>query len=288
MKILNLAAAAMLFAGAPVYAANARCDNCDSWAAETMAQSMGLGDHVVFSLSQDVAYAYTNECDPFTHGSNPETISLCVFPRILSSDEAEEFAMARQIYVQTGGRMKFERVVPISDIGFAPGLSLAHLSAHDFARRPADWHRLSMGVAVHGTTLPGLLNSAGARQTTGSILGVSGTQIEITVQFICGGKVTYKVDFGDETMAEQIGPIRDADGNVIPTPSDNPTTMSGFYAFSSANAQNAMNVHLSALGWAMRFPQPTAVCPNIGRLIYECGWVGGDMRNVSCKMLTRC
>jgi hypothetical protein len=120
------------------------------------------------------------------------------------------------------------------------------------------------------------------------VLGVSGTQIELTVEFVCGGKVTYKVDFGDETFAEQIGPILDKDGNVIPTPSDSPSVMSGFFSFSNTGGQNAMNVHLSALGWAMRFPQPTESCPNIGRLIYECGWSGGDMRTVSCKLLTRC
>ncbi|WP_397574023.1 hypothetical protein [Silanimonas sp.] len=117
MNVLNsLAGIALLVAAAPSYGANVRCDHCGESAAQSLAQSMGPGDHVVFSLSQNVAYAYSNECDPSTPGFDPATALLCVFPRQLTSGEAEEFALAHLIYVQTGGSMKFERNVPIRDI----------------------------------------------------------------------------------------------------------------------------------------------------------------------------
>lgn len=289
MKVLKLLAASMLFIAAPSYGANARCENCDQQGFEGVAQALGPGDHVVFSMSQGIAIGFTNECDTTTPGFDPAAAVLCVFPRPLTADEAAQFAAAQRIHRDTGGSMKYERVVPIRNIPFPPGMSIAHLSSHEYARRPADWHRLSMATVQWARTFMGTAgNSAQWWQSLGSIVGLAGTQVEITVEFPDGGKVTFKVDYGDETMAEQVGPIRDADGNVIPTPSDSPTIMSGLYTFSGSSGQNAMNVHLSALGWAMRFPQPTASCPNIGRLIYECGWVGGDMRNVSCKMLTRC
>jgi hypothetical protein len=125
-------------------------------------------------------------------------------------------------------------------------------------------------------------------QIAGSLVGAAGTQIEVTVVFGNGGRVTYKVDYGDEVFGEQIGPLRDSDGNVVAVASNNPSDVAGFFNFSNSANMSQMNEHFSALGWAMRFPSPTAQCPNIGRMIYECALSSGDLRNLVCRRLTGC
>lgn len=288
MKAINWFVPLVFLAASHAYAANARCENCDQRGFENIAKSLGPGDHLVFSVSQRLALGFTNECDVSTPGFDPGVETLCVFPRSLTDDENAQFALVQRISAETGGSMKYERVVPIRDIPPINGVSLGNLTSHEYARRPADWHRLSQGVVQYARTFFGTFNAAQFWQSAGSAVGLAGTQVEITVEFPDGGKVTFKVDYGDQTMGQQIGPIRDADGNVIPTPSDSPTVMSGYFTFSSSGNMSAMNGHFSALGWAMRFPSPTANCPFIGRIIYECGWVNGDMRNVSCQRLTKC
>jgi len=287
MKVSNLLAAVLLIGAAPTYAANARCDQCDPRGFENVAKGLGVGDHVIFSLSQGLANGYSVEAETLDRRGG-SIRQVFAYPRPLTIEESLQFDALKMLHRDTGGSLKYEVTVPIRNIPIEPGLDFRFMSIHEFARRPGDWHRISQGVVQWAQTPVALGQIGQWWQIAGSMVGVAGTEIEVTVVFDDGGKITLKMDYGTKTMAEQVGPMRDSDNNVVPVSGTNPSDVAGFFAFSSSINQSRMNEHLSALGWAMRFPSPTAQCPFIGRIIYECGWTGGDLRTVACQRLTRC
>lgn len=291
MKVLKSFAAATLIVASPAFAANARCDHCTPETAAALAKGFGVGQHLIFSPTQSIAWAYTVQQGGYAGDesfSDGAVRRLFAQPRSLTPDELDQFNAVLEIYRQTGGTMRWQVTVPIGNLPSEPGIDFSHMSSFQYARSMGVWHRVSQGV-VQWSRTPAALGQFGAWwQIAGSAVGVAGTEVEVTVVFPDGGRVTFLVDYGAETMAEQIGPIRDSDNNVIPVPTDSPLVMVGPVGFSNSVAQSRMNDHLSALGWAMRFPSPTANCPFIGRIIYECGWVNGDLRNVSCQRLTQC
>lgn len=266
------------------FAANVRCDHCDLRGFRITAKSLGVGDHVVFSLSQGSASGFTVEREALDRRGSVQYQTFA-YPRALTVDESAQFSAAMDIYRETATTMKFEEVVPIGNIPIQPPLDFSRMTSHEFARRMGDWHRVAQGVVQWARSPQGTLGSSAQWwQSAGSIVGVAGTQVEITVLFADGGKVTFKVDYGDETMGEQKGPIRDADNNVVPTPTDVQAVLTGTVVFSNATAQNAMNEHLAQMGWNSRFPQPPSTCRYSGPMIYECAWRQG-LITFECRRL---
>ncbi|GIX40255.1 MAG: hypothetical protein KatS3mg128_1304 [Silanimonas sp.] len=271
----------------PSLALNVRCERCEHAGFERVAAGLGPGQHVVFSLHQGLVFGFSVERERELERSDPRqprTPVLFAYPRELAADERAQFEAALQLYRETGGTMKWEVVVPIRDIPLPQPLNFSGMSAYQFANSMGNWHHVAHGVVQWARTARPLGQAGQWWQVLGSIVGAAGTQLEVTVVFADGGRATYLVDYGTETFAERQGPIRDADGNIIPTLTDSPGVQNGIVTFSSPLSLSRMNEHLASIGSPLRFAELPAGCRPPGPLVYQCAW-GPGMITYTCRRL---
>ncbi|MCE2943790.1 MAG: hypothetical protein LW828_03575 [Xanthomonadaceae bacterium] len=272
-----------LLGSAVAEAGSLRCDHCDARGFESAARAMGAGSHVIFSVTQGVAAGFVVEREVLDRRGGSQ-VQFFAYRRPLTADEAAQFEAVKRIYRETGPSLMYEVVVPIRDIPIQQPLDFSGMTAYEFARRMGDWHRVAQGVVQWGRTYSPLAQAGQWWQVAGSVVGAAGAELEVTVVFACGGRVTYRMDYGDETMAEQRGPIRDTNNNIIPTPTDSPAVQNGSVVFANTVSVDRMNEHLSNIGSPLRFPLPPPTCRPPGPIVYECAW-GPGMITYSCRRL---
>ncbi|MFN3965204.1 MAG: hypothetical protein ACK4JC_07265 [Silanimonas lenta] len=285
LVFLPLAMLAFAAAATPSLAASVRCEHCEPAGFERVATALGPGQHVVFSLRQGFAAGFVVERERELERVDPRlprTPVLFAYPRELTADERAQFEAALRLYRETGGTMKWEVVVPIRDIPLPQPLDFSGMSAYQFANSMGNWHHVAHGVVQWARTARPLGQAGQWWQVPGSIVGAAGTQLEVTVVFADGGRATYLVDYGTETFAERQGPIRDADGNLIPAPTDSPSVQNGIVTFSSPLSLSRMNEHLASIGSPLRFAELPAGCRPPGPLVYQCAW-GPGMITYTCR-----
>lgn len=266
---LLLAAFASLL-GVDAHAAYIRCEGCAFTMMRQAAIAAGNGTHTVFSLS-------TNEIQSFDIEVLGAGEPANAFPRPVSPEQAQEFALLRDFFLETNGTMKFRIEVPAGELDLGIPVNLSHWTVFDYAANPAAHVHFQTGVAtyVRNTARFGtLLHLAGA------MTSVTGSALQITVRFAGGGSARFQMQLG-HTVAQQME-IRDSAGNIVPTPGVDPSTLSGLYHFPDPGAQRAFGTHLSNLGWPVDWGLGGHSQP--GAFICTWDWLRA---NLVCKMVGR-
>lgn len=262
MKLFIAAVAifSSLLAVTDASAANIRCEGCPWGSMRQVAINAGDGTHTVFSLSTNEIHAFQVEVLGAGEPAN-------AFSALISQAQAQEFASLRGLFLESGGDMKFTIEVPVGDLNLGAPINLANWTAFDYAANPATHARFQDGVAIYANSFASLRHSGTYWQIAGSLTSVTGTQIEVVVVFAGGGRVKFVVE-GGQSQGQQVGPARDASGNSIPGPTDNPSQLTGIYFFGDASAQRDFSVHLSNLGWPANWGNVGQSRPGA----YTCTW----------------
>jgi len=228
-----------------VFAANIRCEGCSFSTMRQLAINSGNGTHTIFSLS-------TNEIRSFSVEMLGAGEPANAFPKAVNPEQLHEFASLRRVYIETGGTMKFTIEVPVGNIDLGAPIDLSAWTAFDYAANPATHVRFQDGVARYANSFAALRHAGTFWQIAGSLTAVTGSSIEVVLKFAGGGRVKFVVEVG-QSQGQQVGPARDASGNSIPGPAENPVNLSGIYHFADAIAQQTFGAHLSRLGWPVNW-----------------------------------
>lgn len=214
MRILALCVllAGSFFTG-NVQADAARCEGCSASGMRAKAISLGIGTHIISSLSTNTMKSFYVWSERDSYRTGPKFFAM---ETGVPADLEETFVVAREFYQATNGTMRGVVEVNADDLGVA-GLNgaSAYVVMSDYALKGRLADRLGHG------NLPGVFNNldrAGEKMVQGAFafIGVSGGSIEITVRMSDGSKVVFRQSTENASTEYQADRSRTPDGQPIP------------------------------------------------------------------------